>query len=685
MAYNSFSSDPTPDVSSSHGLLRVVSNKQLVETEKAAEREEQRQAETPEISTLSAYIEECWQENKQYKEQSGIEDDMIKSLRQRNNEYEPDKLSEIQEMGGSQVFAGLTDTKCTAAEAWINDILASELEKPWEVRPTPEPEVPEDLEQTVIAQTMMAWQMELAKGNILTPDKMFAMAGELRDETERKLDREIIERAHRMDTKIYDQMVEGDWIGAFDDFVTNMVGLGLGIIKGPIIRKKMKKSWGKNEFGKTKLKLEPKITMDFQSVSPFDAYPSPSSVEIDDGNFIERMKLTRKSLVAMKDVEGYDSDAIDLVLTRYGQGEYKTWTSTDQERSELEKHGDRVLATKDSIEALDFWGSVQGKYLIEHSMTEDLDGNSIEPLREYDINSIKIDDILIYSVINPEPLGGKPYSKTGYRKITGSFWYKGVAVLMRDFQNICNATLRHLMNNLAIASGPQVVYEDINRLPPGEKISRLFPWKTHQLQNPGNSTLPGVRFDQPDSNAAELLTVYKKFADEIDELTGIPSYEHGQGTNIGGAGRTLGGLSLLMGSAARGIKKIIARVHKKVISTTIQRMYEWYMLYDPDESLKGDIEIYPMGVLAMIIQEQMSMRRTQFLQTTNNPVDLQLMGLEGRAELLRKQAESLDMERSKLVKSAEDVKEMEAKAEAQRAIQPEPATAGAPPSQGSPV
>jgi len=54
------------------------------------------------------------------------------------------------------------------------------------------------------------------------------------------------------------------------------------------------------------------------------------------------------------------------------------------------------------------------------------------------------------------------------------------------------------------------------------------------------------------------------------------------------------------------------------------------------------------GSNALMIKEQMAMRRMEFANATNNPNDLMIMGIEGRRELLRGVAQAQDMEVDKI-------------------------------------
>jgi hypothetical protein len=152
-------------------------------------------------------------------------------------------------------------------------------------------------------------------------------------------------------------------------------------------------------------------------------------------------------------------------------------------------------------------------------------------------------------------------------------------------------------------------------------------------------------------NSGELLQVYQYFMKQADEVTGIPAYLY-SGTTGSGAGRTASGLSMLMDNAAKGIKTAIAGLDR-IVSGMVERLYVHNMMYDPDPSIKGDFKVIARGAMGMIVKEQLQARRSEFLQTTANPVDLQIVGINGRAYLLREVAESLQMDTSRLVPTPE--------------------------------
>ena len=638
------------------GPLRFIPNTEIDAAAKAAEDERIKQNTQP-ISTLAAHIETVFAANKQYKLDARIDEEMLENLRQRDGVYDDEKKAAIAAQGGTDVFVSLTGVKTAAAEAWICDILNSGMEKNWSLSCTPLPDLPDESQQIIADIAMRDWILSQQTDAPMNPDDVFKNAVEMRAKIEAALLEDAKLRAMRMELKISDQFEECGFADVFDDVISNVVTLKAGIVKGPLVRNHKGLSWKKERGGQSRPTVQTTLRTEYCSVSPFDMFPSPGAVDVQDGDLIEIVRFERKGLISMKGLPGWNSAAIDLVLAEYGAGGLREINQIDQERMVLEKKGQNLAAITTLIAGKEFWGSVQGQLLIDNGMTDDLKGNKIVPLMEYDIAAVKIGQYVVYAGINEDPLGQRPYAKHGYRKIPGSWWYKGVPELMRSLQQICNAAIRALVNNMGIASGPLMVIEDIGRLPPGEQIEQLTAWKIIQLVNKYNSTLPGIRFHDVPSHAPELMSIYNEFAKLADDYTGIPAYSYGN-DNVAGAGRTSSGLSMLMNSASRGIKRVIYGVDRYIMRRVITMQFQHNMLYDPDESIKGDIVIKPIGTLGLIIKEQMSSKRLEFMQAVNNPIDVQIMGPEKRANLLRAAASGLDLPADEVVPSKSEMKAM---------------------------
>jgi hypothetical protein len=288
---------------------------------------------------------------------------------------------------------------------------------------------------------------------------------------------------------------------------------------------------------------------------------------------------------------------------------------------------------------------------------------------------------VIKCVKNPDPLDRRPYSKASWESIPGAFWGLALPEMMTDIQTVCNAAARALANNMGIASGPQVEIS-VDRLPDGEDLTKMYPWKIWQTTSDRTGGgQPAVRFYQPSMNADALLAVYQYFQRIADEVTGVPNYIYGSG-QASGAGRTASGLSMLMENAAKGIKQAILSLDAAT-TDVIHRLYDHLMIYDDDNSIKGDMQIVPAGVVGTLLKESVQQRRNEFLQLTSNPVDIQIMGPSGRAMLLREAAKALNMDVDKIIPDPEKIMEAQKMlSEMAAQQQPEPAQPEQLPPQG---
>lgn len=603
------------------------------------------------VNSLVNYVRRCYAESKTGK--ASVVERMLKCERQRRGVYDPDKLALIRDTGGSDIYMMLTDIKCRAAESWIKDVMMSSGEKSWSLTPTTEPSLPNNLRDEVI-ETVVAEANEVqGQGVPVDPQVINLRMGEIYEEVKKQLKFKADKAAKAMEDRINDKMQEANFNNTVGEVIYDFVTYPAAFIKGPIVRRKKVLKWGKNWTPEVK----DEIVEDFERVSPYDIFPSPNAKTCQDGYLIHRHHLTRADLEGMLDTPQFDREAVEQALITYGNGGLRELIQSDSERNLLEGRNNTLVGTE-IIEGIEFWGPVSGRMLQEWGM------DNVEEFREYEVNVWLVGNYIIKCALNVDPLGRRPYSKAAWEAIPGAFWGLALPEMMRDVQIVCNAAARALANNMGIASGPQVEVS-VDRLPDGEDLTKMYPWKIWQTTSDRTGGgQPAVRFFQPNMNAETLLNVYTYFQKVADEVTGVPNYVYGS-TNVSGAGRTASGLSMLMENAAKGIKTAILSLDSAV-SDVLKRLYDHIMIYDPDDTIKGDMQIVPAGVVGTLLKESVQQRRNEFLQLTANPVDIQIMGPAGRAALLREAAKTLNMDIDQLIPSPEDIKEQQA---AQQAMQ----------------
>lgn len=630
-------------------FLRVVSNTDMVKSEQdaAVRAEADKRQSDPLILGLAAYLRVCWDAAEQAKKP--IETAMLKALRQRNGQYEEDKLQAIRQQGGSQIYMMITEVKCRAAESWLRDILMDTGTPPWDIQPTPMPDLPPMSQQVIndcLAGKVTQWITEY--GAAPKPYEIAELKEVVAQELRYKVLQEAQRRADRMKQKIADQFTEGGFAEAFNEFITDLVTYPAAVIKGPVVRRQRKLSWKQDAAGKTQAVTDEVLAPEFERVDPFRIYPEPGLSRIKDGYLFQHHPLSRSELADLIGCPGYDDASIRAVLA---DGTSKSWIGVSIEYDKAEQERRHALAQRptDVYDALEFWGKVSGKMLLDWGMT---DQEVPDDAREYDANVWVVGDRVIKAILNYDPLGEKPYAFTSFIRNPGALWGKGIPEIIEDLQNICNAAARSLVNNMGIASGPQVEV-NLERVPPNEDITQIYPWRIWQVLNdPLGSSAPAVRFNQPTDNSAGLMGVYEKFAKLTDDHSGIPSYISGD-LNVQGAGRTASGLSMLMGSAGKSIRQVVMHIDADILKHVVSRQFVYNMRYDPDESIKGDAQIVPKGAINLAVKDTVNVRRVEFLNATANDYDMAIIGKEGRAAILREVAKGLQMPEDEVVPTRE--------------------------------
>ena len=618
--------------------------------EAAAQREASQKQATPMIQGLASHTRKRWEVMRDHFRED-LEDRLTACVRARNMEYEPSKLAEIQEQGGSEIFMGIVSTKCRTATAWLRDTLLGQgADKPWSLSPTPIPEVPPEdamAMQNMMRQTLMQYYAE--GGAQPSPQELRELASGMKDTAMRELKHRAEKRVERMEKKLEDQMVEGGWTKALFEFTNDVATFPYAIMKGPIPRKRKVMKYV--DGGLTVVEV---VRDEWERIDPFKFYWSPWGDDIQQMPIIEVHHLTRDDVENMIGVEGYDEASVRSLLVDFGSSGMD-WLDSDSSDYEEVTSLDFDEASSDVVAAIQLWDTIPGDLLLEWGMSEE---EIPDPQKSYPCEVWMVNNTVIRAVLNYDPLGRKPYYVTSFEKIPGRLDGNGVADLCMDAQNMCNAAARALANNMGISSGPQVGV-NISRLPAGEDITQMYPWKIWQFrQSDYNDSSPPMTFFQPNSNAAELMAVFDKFMVLADEVSGIPKYM--TGSHVPGAGRTSSGLSMLMSNAGKSIKQVIANIDFDVIRPMLERQYQRNLRYADDPDLVGDVQILARGAMSLVVKEAEAVRKNEFLRLVlESPIAQQIVGLPGTAELLRDMAGNLNTNVDRLVPSREDVQKQQ--------------------------
>jgi hypothetical protein len=348
------------------------------------------------------------------------------------------------------------------------------------------------------------------------------------------------------------------------------------------------------------------------------------------------------------------------VLQNYGtQGFTENWDSTDASRSVLESRENPVYNMSNLITTLEFHGNVQGRMLLDYGFTKE---QIPDELRDYAIQGWLIGQYLIKVQLSPSPRRRHPFYITSFEKVPSTPVGNGIPDIISDLQEVANASLRSLVNNMSISSGPQVVIND-DRLAGQENTEEMYPWKRWHTTNPAvaGSTEKAIDFFQPTSNAQEHMGVFNAFYALADDMSAIPKYLSGNSPG-GGAGRTASGLAMLMGNASKILQTVCANIDRDVFQPLLRNLLDLVLMTDTSGLLTGEEEVEPKGVTVAIQRETLRQRQLEFLQITGNPIDMQIIGPKGRANVLRAVSHGIGLDGDEIVPSEHELDAQQAQA-----------------------
>lgn len=541
---------------------------------------------------LANYVREAFNEAETHKRSIGIEARLIRNLYAKKGEYDPAEMVDPE----IDINIAIAALKARAAEAWMTDILLNNIDKPWTMTPTPIPDLPEIMRDEIV-QMLMA---ELS--SITSMADLKERAKELKTVALDKIIETAAKAASKMEQVCDDQLQEGGLRDTLSALIEDISTYPAVFVRGPVVISSKRAEWKNNKFT---AKME--STPNCRSINPFDAFPSPTSKTTQDGQFfIERARMLPGLLYNSIGVKSFDETNIRRALEDYESG-YSLNLAVDSERDRLEQKEQALSSKRSTIDVLIYNGLVPGKYLIEHNVLVD------DPQKHYECEIWLAGSFVIKAALNPNLLDRRPIHSTSYVKINRSIWGQSVIDLVYDAMRVCNAAARHIVRNMGYSSGP-IGECASDRLADGMAPQNIEPYKMYNVTPDLSGTgAPVFRFTNINSVANELLAVYEKFSALADDLSGIPPYVLGN-PEVAGAGRTLGGLSMLMGNAAKGIKRVQLNIDNEVIAPLVNAYYMYNMEVSDDTSIKADVAIIARGATGLLQRELAQSKLIEILQ-----------------------------------------------------------------------
>lgn len=566
-----------------------------------------------------------------------VEQRWLKDLRQYRGQYDPDVLSRMHP-NRSKAYIRITRTKVKTVDSRLVDLLfPANGDSNWSIKPTTLPQVSDVQLQSIISMLQEQGQTAITKDSIELAVQRFAD-----------------DRANSMKKQIADQLDGMSYRDTLRSVIHSGNLYGTGILKGPMIMLNKGKQYKQIEKdGKFSWEL---VSYDemlpyIEHVPVWDIYPDMTAYKISDCRYIiQRHKMTKRQVLDLAKRSDFLGERVKQCIEKLSEGDWEDKHFDTQ----LREIGDKAYSNKfgarkggRKYEILEYWGYIDASDLEDMGVTipDNLKGST-----EISANVWVIGDTVIKAAISHLDEIQWPFFFYYYDKDETSVFGEGIPSILRDIQELVNSAFRAMLDNAAIAAGPQFEV-NLDLLSEDEDPTDIHPFKVWLRTGDGlDAQQEAVRIKQIPSHTAEFLTMCQAFESYADEVTTIPQYMWGEATP--GIARTSSGLSMLMGSANITIKDQVKNFDDGITKPFIQAMYYWNMKFNDDDSIKGDYEIRAEGMASLIAKEVYSQSLMQFAQITNNPVDLPNVR---RTVILRKIADALDLGDQDLVLSEQEI------------------------------
>lgn len=499
----------------------------------------------------------------------------------------------------STVFIGLTRQKTNAGESRLADILLPTDDRNWGIQPTPIPELADMGQSDAPAIDPSSGQQ------LVTPEGQPIREKDIA----RRIHEIAAKRAEAMQREIDDQLNECDYNGEVRKMIHDAAVLGTGVLKGPIVTNRVRKAWQPMRDAQGQqvqvIQMMEEVNPATFRVDPRNFFPDPACGEsIHNGKGVyERDTLTAKQVRDLAKQPGYFKDRLRAVLEE-GPKRSATMTElTDEDQREQ---------MKDIYEVWTYWGEVSH---------DDLECVGVDVGEKDELRSITgcvvfINSTVVKAFLNPLDTGDIPYDTFPWEKVAGSVWGYGIPFMMRSQQKVLNAAWRQMMDNSGASSGPQIVCKP-SVITPADKqwqITGRKIWYATDDIDDVSKAFATFEFNNHQQEFSQIIAMASELA---DQETGLPQLTQGEKTN---APDTVGGMQMLMNAANVVLRRLVKQFDDYVTKPHIRRYYDYNMMYNEKEDIKGDYSIDARGSSALLIRDIQNQAFMNLLAAGANPV-----------------------------------------------------------------
>ncbi|MCP3683279.1 MAG: hypothetical protein GY861_11375 [bacterium] len=506
----------------------------------------------------------------------------------------------------SMIEINIIRNKCETAEGRFSDIMLPVDSKNWAFKVTPVPDVIKSLKDD-----RPALAKETNQPVIEPNGEQATMADIARKEFD-----QASKAMSLMETEVDDQLTECNYNSESRKMIQHSCRLGTGVMKGPNVVKRIKKSFQRKTDGESSvyvLKAVEEHQPASESVSCWNLYPDPDTTEDVKktmGHIFESGNMRSRELVDLIGVEGYDEKQIRKVLK-----EVPIRTVVTQEKSNKQMKTKRLIGSSSDLYEVWYYYGDLGREDLE---ALDIDISEHPEALMLSVAVVFANDRPIKVMLNPLDSGDLPYDFFQWTQVTDSPWGVGLVRMMYWIQRMINGAMRAMMDNAGDSSGVNVVLG--GGLEPTDGKYELTGKKIWRYM--GDDPIEDIDVRrlftqfQVQNNQSDLEAIINLAFKFLDLETGIPMIFQGEQQKMP---ETLGATNIMVDASNVALRSRVKIFDDQITDPHLTKYYHWNMQYNDKDEIKGDYAVDARGVSALYQREQYIQTLMQIMPFKNDP------------------------------------------------------------------
>jgi hypothetical protein len=465
-------------------------------------------------------------------------------------------------------------------------------------------------------------------------------------------------KAEKMEATIFDQLNDTKYGPLCRQAYSDRVILGTGIVKGPLPSRFASISYEKADDGQGNIVHIPvhrvKNKPVLMRVDPWFFFPDDTVNDIEDASdAIELHPMSKTQLMKLKKNPGFNEEAINELM----QEECREYTNqVFSEYASLTAAGTNLLRNKYAV--LEYHGPITKTQLNMLDIEPAYDSTNETYFGEVWVCQGKVLRVELEALAGMFEL---PYAVCPWLPDPGSIFGFGLPQECRDPQRMANTSLRMILRNGALSSGPSVVI-NTELVEPLDEVGgyqlgpeRIYGTTDYNLQNIEQAfkffTVPNVTED--------LMPIFQLARELGQEESGTPAIAAGMNSpSVGSDSAT--GLAIVEQNSTTINDFLAEDWDDKVTYKIINRMYHYNMQFNPDPEIKGDYEV-DVRSSTDFRRQQMSVRDMEKIsvEAGNNPELGKLINMQN---LQKARLQAMHIPNTGIIKSDDQIKQEEEEA-----------------------